>query len=430
MSEQNQNPEEGLNQAPEQADPKYKETLLLYNEENGAIEAVSDLKQDGNKYKVTTTQPLSANAPAFYDLRNSSAVAAFIKGFKSQENAKPFRFLKVAADKASELTQTLMRLVDNPKDSEGLKALSDHTVTSYQLEKVKFDAADLKLQELKEMGVIVAPKELEAMKLGLPTTELHDVTLKIGNVPVVGQFALQPFRDMNGDVQVGLQSPLSRPEYEREEYRMMFSSSEKETMFAGRTPDRLYELPNPMTGEKEWCFATLNPATNRLAIVPKRDVPDIRYFNGVRLDDAQQEVLKTGGRVAVEGCAMRNSDITYSGKVSFDVQSREYKMTDYKYSKPYIPASLAKQLDDRQKKLLSSPQGLDCSQEKEHPILGKNGKPLTCIIRLDPRTNGVVYDFASIRRQELQEQQNRQPDPQQEAAQETDSPSKSRGRKR
>ncbi len=105
-------------------------------------------------------------------------------------------------------------------------------------------------------------------------------------------------------------------------------------------------------------------------------------------------------------------------------------MTDYKYSKPYIPASLAKQLDDRQKQLLSSPQGLDCSQEQEHPILGKNGKPLTCTIRLDPRTNGVVYDFASMRRQEQQEQQNRLPELQQETAQETDSPSKNRGRKR
>ena len=112
-------------QAPEQADPKYKETLLLYNEQNGAAEAVSDLKQSGNQYKVTTTQPLTANKPAmFYELRNSSAVAAFIKGFMSQENAKPFHFLRVAADKCpAKPTQSLLRLADNPKDPEGLTAL-------------------------------------------------------------------------------------------------------------------------------------------------------------------------------------------------------------------------------------------------------------------------------------------------------------------
>ena len=308
MPEENQN--QKPIQTPEQADPKYKETLLLYNEQNGAVEAVSDLKQSGNQYKVTTTQPLTANKPAFYELRNSSAVAAFIKGFMSQENAKPFHFLKVAADKASEVTQSLLRLADNPKDPEGLKALYDHRVTSYQLEKVKFDTPDLKLQELKEMGIIVTPKELEAMKHGLPTTDLHDVTLKIGNIPVAGQFALHPYKDMNGDVQVGLTSALPRPEFEREEYRMMFSTSEKEQLLAGKTPDRLYELPNPHTGEKEWCFATLNPATNRLVTIPKNEVPDLRYFNGVRLDDTQQNELALGGRVFVEGCSMRGSDIT------------------------------------------------------------------------------------------------------------------------
>ena len=404
MPEENQN--QKPIQTPEQADPKYKETLLLYNEQNGAVEAVSDLKQSGNQYKVTTTQPLTANKPAFYELRNSSAVAAFIKGFMSQENAKPFHF---------------------PKDPEGLKALYDHRVTSYQLEKVKFDTPDLKLQELKEMGIIVTPKELEAMKHGLPTTDLHDVTLKIGNIPVAGQFALHPYKDMNGDVQVGLTSALPRPEFEREEYRMMFSTSEKEQLLAGKTPDRLYELPNPHTGEKEWCFATLNPATNRLVTIPKNEVPDLRYFNGVRLDDTQQNELALGGRVFVEGCSMRGSDITYSGKVGFDVLSNEYKMTDYQFSRPYISPQLDKQLDDRQRTALLSPEGLDCSKEKEHPILGKNGKALNCILRIDPRSNGVVYDFSQQRRQEQQEKQEQKAEKAQEQAPDQ---GQGRGRKR
>ena len=407
MPEENQN--QIPNQAPEQADPKYKETLLLYNEKNGAVEAVSDLKQSGNQYKVTTTQPLSANKPAFFDLWGKYDIAlSFIKGFKSVESNQSFRFLQVAADKASDLAQKLINLVNNPKDPEGLKALHEHTVTSYQLEKVKFNPSDLKLQELKEMGIIVTPKELEAMKHGLPCTELHDVNLKIGNMPIVGQFALHPYKDQNGDVQVGLTSALPRPEFEREEYRMMFSTSEKEQLLAGKTPDRLYELPNPHTGKKEWCFATLNPATNRLVTVPKSDVPALRYFNGVRLDDTQQNELALGGRVFVEGCAMRGSDITYSGKVGFDVLSNEYKMTDYKFSKPYISPALAERLDERQLNALKSPEGLDCSKEKEHPVLGKNGKPLTCILRIDPRSNSVVYDFSQQRRQEQEKQESKQ----------------------
>lgn len=104
----------------------------------------------------------------------------------------------------------------------------------------------------------------------------------------------------------------------------------------------------------------------------------------MRLDDTQQNELALGGRVFVEGCSMRGSDITYSGKVGFDVLSNEYKMTDYQFSRPYISPQLDKQLDDRQRTALLSPEGLDCSKEKEHPILGKNGKALNCILRIDP----------------------------------------------
>lgn len=405
MPEENLN--QPINQAPEQADPSYKETLLLYNEQNGAVEAVSELKQEGRQYKAITTSPLTANKPAFFDLRNSSAVGAFIKGFLSQENAKPFHFLKVAADKASEVAQSLLRLADNPKDPEGLKALNDHRVTSYQLERVKFDTQDLHLQELKEMGVVVTPKELEAMKLGLPTTELHNISLK-----------------------VGLESALARPEFEREEFRMMFTASDKEQMLSGKTPDRLYEMPNPHTGEKEWCYVTLNPATNRFVTVPRREVPELRFFNGVRLTEAQQENLASGSRVQIEGCTMRNGDITYSGKVGFDALTREYRMTDYRYSKPYIPESLSKQLDERQLAAVKSPEGLDCSKEKARPILGRNGKPLSCIIRLNPRTNGVDYDFTNLRRQEQQASQTKQQEQKQPSKQKPTPEAPSRGRKR
>ena len=52
MPEENLN--QPINQAPEQANPSYKETLLLYNEQNGAVEAVSELKQEGRQYKAIT----------------------------------------------------------------------------------------------------------------------------------------------------------------------------------------------------------------------------------------------------------------------------------------------------------------------------------------------------------------------------------------
>ena len=148
------------------------------------------------------------------------------------------------------------------------------------------------------------------------------------------------------------------------------------------------------------------------------------------MTDAQQQNLASGSRVQVEGCTMRNGDITYSGKVGFDALTREYRMTDYRYSKPYIPESLSKQLDERQLAAVKSPEGLDCSKEKARPILGRNGKPLSCIIRLNPRTNGVDYDFTNLRRQEQQASQSKQSEQKQSSKQETAPETPSRGRKR
>ncbi len=207
---------------------------------------------------------------------------------------------------------------------------------------------------------------------------------------------------MNGDVQVGLTSALPRPEFEREEYRMMFSTVRRSSCWPGKTPDRLYELPNPHTGEKEWCFATLNPATNRLVTIPKNEVPDLRYFNGVRLDDTQQNELASGSRVQVEGCSMRGSDITYSGKVGFDVLSNEYKMTDYRYSKPYILS----QLETARRPAARGPaeprrSGLFEGEGTSHSGQERQGAELYPAYR--PPLNGVVYDFTQQRRQEQQD---------------------------
>lgn len=80
---------------------------------------------------------------------------------------------------------------------------------------------------------------------------------------------------------------------------------------------------------------------------------------------------------------------------------------------------------------LKSPEGLDCSKEKEHPVLGKNGKPLTCILRIDPSTNGVVYDFSQQRRREQQEKQESKQEQKAETAQEqAPDQGQGRGRKR
>ena len=90
-TEENVNPTEGQEQ-----ENDYRETLLVRNPDSGQVEAVSKLVTKGDRREVHTVQPLAKNRPAFYPFRSSNAVAAFIRGFKSQkDNPIQFQFLKV-----------------------------------------------------------------------------------------------------------------------------------------------------------------------------------------------------------------------------------------------------------------------------------------------------------------------------------------------
>ena len=128
-------------------------------------------------------------------------------------------------------------------------------------------------------------------------------------------------------MQVGLESALARPEFEREEFRMMFTASDKEQMLSGKTPDRLYEMPNPHTGEKEWCYVTLNPATNRFVTVSKREVRTCASSNGVRLTEAPAGEPRLGKPCAGRGVYDAQRRHHLFGEVGFDALTREYRMT-------------------------------------------------------------------------------------------------------
>lgn len=416
--------EENQNQAIQQADPNYKETLLVRNEDNGNVEAVSELKHNNNRYAVHTTQPISANKPAFYDFKNSNAVAAFITGFKSQkDNPITFRFLKVPVETASNIVDGLLRLINNPKDEDGNKLLRQYTVYPSNLEKVKFEPHELHLQELKEVGIVVSPEELERLQFGLPPKELHEATIQVGPFSFSGQFALHPYRDHNGEAQVGFETGLAQPEYLDEKYKNVFSTSEKELIASGKTLDRLVKLPNPFTKQEEWSYVGFNTATNRLIIEPKNEVETPRFYNGVFIDNTKQEELGIGGRVLLTGCHNFGSDAEFSGPYQYNIHKREFEISfdDRVYKELYIPKALLVQLSDKDLKDIKS--GLEINATK---YMKRDNTSYKGIFKADPKSNMLKnYPYAKQQQEKAQEQ--RQENPQEQTP---DAPAKGQGRKR
>ncbi len=169
-TEENVNPTEGQEQ-----ENDYRETLLVRNPDSGQVEAVSKLVTKGDRREVHTVQPLAKNRPAFYSFRSSNAVAAFIRGFKSQkDNPIQFQFLKVPVLSVGKIVTSLGKLVSNPKSEEGWETYNKYVVNTAELEQVKYDKVEIPRAELQELGIdfdALPQRTQRSLMLGLPTRE-------------------------------------------------------------------------------------------------------------------------------------------------------------------------------------------------------------------------------------------------------------------
>ena len=177
-TEENVNPTEGQEQ-----ENDYRETLLVRNPDSGQVEAVSKLVTKGDRREVHTVQPLAKNRPAFYSFRSSNAVAAFIRGFKSQkDNPIQFQFLKVPVLSVGKIVTSLGKLVSNPKSEEGWETYNKYVVNTAELEQVKYDKVEIPRAELQELGIdfdALPQRTQRSLMLGLPTRDLFPATVQL-----------------------------------------------------------------------------------------------------------------------------------------------------------------------------------------------------------------------------------------------------------
>ena len=212
-TEENVNPTEGQEQ-----ENDYRETLLVRNPDSGQVEAVSKLVTKGDRREVHTVQPLAKNRPAFYPFRSSNAVAAFIRGFKSQkDNPIQFQFLKVP--------------VFSVGSEEGWETYNKYVVNTAELEQVKYDKVEIPRAELQELGIdfdALPQRTQRSLMLGLPTRELFPATVQLSDHgTTTGLFNLSFYRDHNDELKFRLDTPLVQPEYEREEYASEITPDDK-----------------------------------------------------------------------------------------------------------------------------------------------------------------------------------------------------------
>lgn len=418
--------EEKVSQTEEQnLENDYRETLLVRNPETGKVDAVSKLVTNGNRREVHTTQPTSKNSPGFFEFKDSNAVAAFIRGFKSQkDNPISFQFLKVPRKDVPVAVTALEKLSTDPNNEEGLAAYRQYVVNTAKLEKIKFDNVDIPRKELLELAIDfdkLPEHTRNNLMSGLPTKDLFPASIQISkNGTTAGYYNLSFYRDHNDRIKYNLETPLPSPEFNNEQYRTVFSTTEKTRMAKGGTVDRLINMANPVTGKIEPCHVALNPVTNRLISIPHREVEVPTFHEGVFIDDAKKEVLNLGGRVDMEGCHSYNSpEDTYHGTLCYDVFKGEYAINTPYFDKPFIPKNLREQLSEDEIKRVIKGERVPADHVKDRKGAFQTGK----VVYLHKERNQAFIGKAYTKKAE----EERSSDP---AVRESDTTQQSRGRKR
>lgn len=389
MAKKTENPApEAERTMPVHPDPK-KETILLRYPQNGDVKALSAIKKEepSGKVHMVTTEPSVKNQAAFYEHLNSRFLADMIANFRrqSQNPSDVPELYKVPFNLVGQVASFLFKLQVNPKDDEALTMARKYRTSTQQLEKIIYDEARMPKQELQSMGFDIEKMEKEGafkeMELG-KDSPLYPLSIKTGeNTTLEGMYSIRPKQNELGEIQFEVQSPLAIPEFLiDQDLKTELNAQEKEDLRAGKTLDRVLKRNG------EYCFAAFNRRTNRMIFVPCKDVIIPNFIYNARLNQAQQEELRRGGRVLLENCHYFNNETTFRGIAQFDVHRMEFNIAKPYYSQIYIPDFIDKQLTKEMRETLYAGGEIDGRKLK-----GRDGNPYRNNVHINPETKGLEF---------------------------------------
>lgn len=381
----------------------YDETLLIHDRETGSVKAISEMKEKEGKY--VDTDAISANSPAFIRVESTNPLKNFYQNFMNfNANARErFEMYRVPVKDVPTLADAIFKLHADPKDEESRKVAQQYRVTQRQLDRIKFDKAEMPWQELRAVGVsfeqLEKEKYLDALMEGRHTPPTIPVNYQIGQAGHIHDtFSLKMFRDDKGNVNFDLLPPRAQPEFNDPKWKMEFSSEERADLMKEKTLSRLVEVENRNTGQKEWSYVTFDNETNRLVTVPKREVEVPNFLFRRPLTDEQKNELGRGSKIYIENGKQFNG-LEFSGPVHYDIQRKSFISDNPRYSRPYIPEYIDKQLSADQRSALNSYQEIDGRE-----IKGRDGQNYRGNIGMDRDTN-TLYWGSRIQQQEQSQQQ-------------------------
>lgn len=316
----------------EKLNPKDRVLLMRDEGEGNKLKVVKGIDKKG---KIDAVDPMKAKPTDFLTIdKHADPLENFFKNFINQtKNPSHTGFYAVTVDMLDKILtigeKELEKFRVNPHDflnqqkeqstsktekevvngkNVDTKPTMGEKPAEQQTEFKQFDTNRIPESEYQKYGI--KPEniegELKAMSYGYKSPHLVDITPNIEGTdyPMKARLSLEEQSD--GSLKFVPHPQQQQVDLEKSFQGIMLPDDVKENLLATGNAGRVVEL-EPTPGEKVPALISIDKLTNRLEAIPLDKLTVSQNLKGTELSSEQQQALKEGKKVLVEGMISKNT---------------------------------------------------------------------------------------------------------------------------
>ena len=312
----------------EKLNPKDKVLLMRDEGEGNKLKVVKGIDKKG---KIDAIDPMKAKQTDFIKIdKHADPLENFFQNFFNQaKNPSHTGFYAVTVDMLDKVLslsdKELEKFRIDPRDylnkEQEQSAKKDEKEVVTKKKEEKMDATTEQKTEFKQFDTNRIPEseyqkygikpenlegELKAMSYGYKSPHLVDINPKIEGVdyPMKARLSLEEQPD--GSLKFVPHPQQQQVDLDKPFQGIMLPNDVKENLLATGNSGRVVEL-EPRPGEKVPSLISIDKLINRLEAVPLDKLTVSQNLKGTELTPEQQQALKEGKKVLVEGMTSKNT---------------------------------------------------------------------------------------------------------------------------
>ena len=180
-----------------------------------------------------------------------------------------------------------------------------------QQPKYRYNESMINWEELKNFGLsreyLLERGLLDQMLRGYKTNQVVPISMNFGSAVLRTDARLSFQQTAGGQIALGIHGIRQKPELDRPYFGHIFSEEDKKNLLETGNMGRVVELKN-RNGEYVPSFVSIDKLTNEVVAMKAENVFIPREISGVKLTEQEQNDLREGKKIFIEGMTARSGN--------------------------------------------------------------------------------------------------------------------------